>query len=372
MPTFTLAFCTARAFQNPTVATSYSKAVPNYHISIDMPFDLPSVRSLRVRAALSGQTAAQFRIAFERASVAMEADTTYTRVLATREHARLSRRNAQDADSLRRIAVARRDAGDASDLDVELATVTAGQAENTAVNDSLSYLSALLDLQVVMGILSSAPFVVPSDSLTMPVVDTVTFAGIATGIASDSLGIRAATTPLSVAAAQASLTSAQQAVAVERRNLWGSPSLTAGFEMGDPSGAESGVLPTVGIALPLPLFNRNQGPIATALAEQRRAEAELSIARITAQAEVARARRELSFALDRLRRDQTLVTAANRVAAMSLTAYREGASTLPNVLEARRNARDVVAQYVDDLAAAWIALAELRVLLLTPNSQAIR
>ena len=47
---------------------------------------------------------------------------------------------------------------------------------------------------------------------------------------------------------------------------------------------------------------------------------------------------------------------------MALTAYREGASTLANILEARRTSRELLAQYVDDLAAAWIATAELRAL----------
>jgi hypothetical protein len=45
---------------------------------------------------------------------------------------------------------------------------------------------------------------------------------------------------------------------------------------------------------------------------------------------------------------------------MALVAYRDGASSLPNVLEAQRNAREVLGQYVDDLAAAWIATSELR------------
>ena len=34
---------------------------------------------------------------------------------------------------------------------------------------------------------------------------------------------------------------------------------------------------------------------------------------------------------------------ANRVASMSLTSYREGQSSLPNVLEAQRNAREILA-----------------------------
>ena len=58
-----------------------------------------------------------------------------------------------------------------------------------------------------------------------------------------------------------------------------------------------------------------------------------------------------------------LVESANRIAAMSLAAYREGAQGLAAVLEAQRNARDILSQYIDDLADAWIATATLR---LTP------
>jgi hypothetical protein len=54
-----------------------------------------------------------------------------------------------------------------------------------------------------------------------------------------------------------------------------------------------------------------------------------------------------------------LVESATRIAAMSLTAYREGAQGLPAVLEAQRNAREILSQYIDDLAEAWIANAIL-------------
>ena len=42
---------------------------------------------------------------------------------------------------------------------------------------------------------------------------------------------------------------------------------------------------------------------------------------------------------------------------MSRTAYVEGASGLPAVLEAQRNAREALARYIDDLAAANLAAA---------------
>jgi cobalt-zinc-cadmium efflux system outer membrane protein len=285
--------------------------------------------------------------------VALDADTTYTRALAAATRARLSRRNARDADSLRAMVAARRDAGDASDLDVELALVNAGQQENIAIGDSLEAMSVLLDLQVVTGLDTSSISIVPVDSLTtLPVEATESAEG----------------QPLLVAAAQAAFESASLTARLQHRSLFQAASITAGFETWDPKGDEPGILPMIGVAIPLPLLTRNRGPIAQAEAERERARAELDLARLEAKVRIARADRARAIAAAKVERDRRLVTSADRVATLSLTAYREGASSLPNVLEAQRNARDVLAQYVDDLATLWIATAALRVYRLTPSS----
>ena len=83
---------------------------------------------------------------------------------------------------------------------------------------------------------------------------------------------------------------------------------------------------------------------------------------------IARTDRERSIALANVARDQTLVASAGRVAALSLTAYREGAAPLATAIEAQRNSREILAQYIDHLAAAWIATAALRVRTLTVES----
>ena len=95
----------------------------------------------------------------------MDADTTYTRAIAARERLALSRRNALDADSLLRMVIRRRDAGDASDMDVELARVSAGREENIAAGDSLTLISALLDLQAVLGMSGERLEIQATDSL---------------------------------------------------------------------------------------------------------------------------------------------------------------------------------------------------------------
>jgi outer membrane protein TolC len=162
------ALITARALPNPSLNASYSKSLPNWHFSADIPLDFPMLRSLRVRSAQVGLLAAQLKLQFNRAMIAMDADTAYTRAVAAREKLALSRRNALDADSLLHMVERRRDAGDASDMDVELARVNAGQDINLAADDSLTYISALLDLQGALGLLEDNVAILPTDSLGAP------------------------------------------------------------------------------------------------------------------------------------------------------------------------------------------------------------
>ena len=341
---------TARTLANPALTANYTKSAPQYHVELELPIPSPWIRNARIGSARFAIAAARLRYSFARAPAALDADTSYTLAVAAMARASLSARTAADADTLLRMAIARRDAGDASDLDVELARVNAGQQANAAASDSLALQSALLDLQLAIGLADDSAGVWPTDSLTAPpAADT------------------AVGEPLGVAAAAASLRAATSGLTAERRATWAAPSLIAGIETHDPTGSEPGILPVIGVALPLPFFDRNRGAVAAAAAEQRRATAELALVRLESRTEVARARREQGAALARIARGRSVVASATRVAAMSMTAYREGASTLPNVLEAQRNARDILAQYVDDLARAWIASATLHALTLTAS-----
>ena len=345
---------TAHAVPNPTLSPPYRNAVAPDHLTAELPLDFLALRGTRIGSANAARVAAQYRFAFDRASLELDADTTYTHAVAAQAHVRLSQRNATAADSVRRIAIARRDAGDASELDVQLATVSAGQAANAAASDSLTLASRLLDLQSILGMPTDRIVIAPSDSLVPPRADNV--------------GIAAGDMTLPVASANASVESAALAAKLQHRSVFGMPGIIVGFEAGDPTGAEPGILPTFGLSLPLPLFNQNRGPIAEAEAARQRASAELDMARIESRTQIAQAQRAETAALARVARDSLLMASADRVADMSLTAYREGALPLASVLEAQRSARDILAQYVDDVATASIAAATLRVLMLTPRS----
>ena len=341
----------ARAFPNPSLSGTYTQAVPQYHAIVDLPLDVPWLRAPRIGAAEFARAAVRYGFAFERAAIRFDADTSYTHALAAAAHARLSRRNALDADSLLAMARLRREVGDASELDVRLAAVNAGQLENVASDDSLTSIGAALALQLAMGLPGEEPTIALADSLAPPAESATTGAG----------------EPLPVAAAEASLRSAERTLTLAHRSVLGAPSLQLGVENGDPTGSEPGLLPTVGLSLPLPLFNWNGGAAAQATAARDRAQAELDLVRRDTDAQIARARRERTAALARLERDARLLASADRVAAMSLQAYGEGAIPLANVLEAQRNAREALGRYIDDLAAAHNAVALIRLVTAAPD-----
>jgi cobalt-zinc-cadmium efflux system outer membrane protein len=342
----------ARQFANPVAGVSHSKSAPTEHYSLDVPLDFPWLRSSRIGAAQAFSGAATLRFAFEREAVAYEADTAYTRALASASRSRVSARTARDADSLLTLAKLRRDAGDGSELDVQLAAVNAGQQANAAAMDALDAVAALLSVQAVMGRPADAPTIALTETLSVAVPLLAGTGG----------------TPLLISAAEEESRAADLSLTLEKRRLLAAPSLSLGFESHDPSLDHSSVLPTIGISLPLPLFNQNGAAVMAAAAQRDRARAMLAAARIDIMLALARARRSQAVATERAARSQRLVDGANRVAELSLLAYREGAAALPSVLEAQRTAREALQNYVEDVAAARNAAGLVRLLTITSNS----
>ena len=341
----------ARQFENPALALSYTKDSPQQHVLMSVPLDYPWLRNVRVGAAASALGAARYRFEFEHAAVTFEAETAYTNALAAARRAGYSRGTARDADSVLTLARIRRDAGDGSELDLQLATVSLGQLANAAARDSVDAVTALLTVQALMGLPADAPSIALADTLE---------AGVSTVEAAPG-------TPLLVAAAEEDLRQSEQALTLEKRLLFAAPALALGWDKQSPVTDEAGILPSVGLSIPLPLFNQNRGTTLLAQAGRDRAQAALSLAKIQGAQQAAQARRELALARDRLSRSERLVASANSVAQLSLLAYREGASTLPNVLEAQRIARETLAQYVDDVAAVRNAAGIVRLLTLTAH-----
>ena len=112
----------------------------------------------------------------------------------------------------------------------------------------------------------------------------------------------------------------------ERRSVLGAPSLQLGIEWGEP-GTESPnrLMSLVGVAIPLPLLNRNQGPIAQAQAERERARADLASTRLLVRQRIVEGLRERESLRARIARLQDLVASAERVASRGCVGAAGGA-----------------------------------------------
>ncbi len=346
---------TAQQYENPVLATSYTEAAPQAHVTLDVPVDWPRQRAPRIAAARALLGATTVRLGLADALLAFDTDTAYTRAQALDAQARLLALTSRDADSLVTLVRVRRDAGDASDLDVEIATVAAGQSANLAVTAFASSTASLLRLQLLMGI--------SPDTMRVALADSIDWSASMVPVARSLSPSTGTGQPLPVAAAVLDVRAAEEQARLERRRRLAAPSITVGVEAINPGGP-GGPLPLIGISLPLPLFNRNRAAITRAQADLERGRALLLQTQLEQETAVTLAQTDAVAARTRAERSLRLLAASERINALSLLAYREGATALVTVLEAQRTTRDARAQSFDDLATAQIADRLLQFLLL--------
>ena len=175
---------------------------------------------------------------------------------------------------------------------------------------------------------------------------------------------------LLVAAAEEDLRQADQALTLERRLLFAAPALALGWEQRDPDRRRAR---HPADRRPRRFRSRCSTRIAARSCSPRRsatARAGRAVAGTTDPGRAAGGAARGASSRWRAtgsRAASSSWPSANRVAQLSLLAYREGASALTNVLEAQRIARETLAQYVDDVAAVRNAAGVVRLLTLTAH-----
>jgi cobalt-zinc-cadmium efflux system outer membrane protein len=329
---------TASTFPNPSLSLGYSKSPPPYHVEVEQPFTFPWLRRARIDAARFAAQAAALGLNVETARLKYDVEIAYANAAVASAITGISAQNARDADELVRIAISRRDAGDAADLDVDLARVFAAGEHRTATVDSLTAVLATLELQSAMGLSSTAVEIATADTfVALPIAPAA-----ASSVALQRAQLDAQSSASELSAALGSRT-------------WSEIAIRAGFETGDKD--QKGILPTLGVSVPLPIFDRNRGPIAEARAAHDRALAQLEQARLEQALGLAASERQRAAQTVILAQDRAGLEDARRVAARTQTAYREGEYPLASVIEAQRSARDALRQYYEDMGTLWTAQA---------------
>jgi outer membrane protein, heavy metal efflux system len=332
----------AGAIPNPTVSYSHSEAVPTNHFLVDQPLDWLIKRGADRAAAHAGVNRARADSAQTMAELHHSVRLAYWRARAGLLSESLVQAQASQADTLARIAGARLRAGDISLLEQEQAAQEASRAHQAASSAREASRVAAAELARAIAFEHAAPK--PTDPLDTGLDQlpdtTVAIARVP--------ALRSATADSAAAAAQ--LRSAQRARVPF-------PSLQTGAEWGDPS--QPGALSVIGLAIPLPLWQRGGGSVAEARARAERLAALAREARLDVVRQVRQARIHLEETARRARaaRD-SLLPAAAVIRARALRAYQAGETSILPVLDALRSERDVTLSALQDELAFQEALAD--------------
>lgn len=160
------------------------------------------------------------------------------------------------------------------------------------------------------------------------------------------------TTPTDAAPDLARLAAARDranaSISVERSLAWQNPTLSFGYRRFAADDNEGAFV--AGVSIPLGIFDRNQGSVQRARAEQRRAEFDLEAGRRTLMREVAALQRSLvADAAAVAATEQQVIPQAERALALAQDGYNRGAFSYLDVLEAQRALSDARQARVDAL-----------------------
>jgi cobalt-zinc-cadmium efflux system outer membrane protein len=340
---------TARTLPNPTVSYGGAHlvsglstgAVTEHQVIVDQPLLLFHQRQARLDAANGSVKAEQARVIETLAGRRLAVRQTFASLLSRQEQLRLVRESLANLERVQQLVRGRAAAGDRSQYDVlRVETETESvrvQAMNTAtdVDDLSGQLAALLGLP----------------GWTPTAVGTLEVGAVPTDI--DALWTMAERRRPSLVTLRLQQTAARGGLFLAERERSLVPTISGGVQSTRDVNGSSVV---VGLAIPVPMFDRNQGAIAKASAQIRAADLSIQAGLGEARAEIEHAASVLKKRTDALRAFDTAV--GGRVPTlrrMAEDAYREGSADILELLDANRSLKDFQLARVQQLEAVKLA-----------------
>jgi cobalt-zinc-cadmium efflux system outer membrane protein len=342
---------TARARPNPEVGAETSRDTPHHAVIVELPVEWANQRGRRIALAREELTLADVEVQVEARTVRTALRNSFYALMAGDERVRIAESLLGISRRLRDIAQERFDTGDVPRLDVLQADLAVVRSETDLELARSTRLAAQADLNAV---------------LDLPPQQPLTLAGALND------GTAPITYEQAVAFAQSSnidLLGLNREIAVEERRVEllraeRMPSLTlvAGTFLNSPGDFKVG--PMVGVIVGLPIFSRNQGPIAESIAKTAQLRAKHDATRrevdngiFGAVAEADAARRQADAY------DRRLLPAATNLVAVAEEGYRAGRTSVLAVLEAQQSLRDIGLEALQAALDLQEAIAELEAIL---------
>lgn len=307
-------------------------------LSVSQRLDWGGRRGSRVAAARAELVVLELQLAIARADLARSVREQFARAISARDRLALAIETEAAARELARVAGILVDAGRDPPLRAVRARSAAAQAAAELEAARAAEQAARATLAALFGVTE------PMTGLVGSLLDLQRFP-----IEPD--------TSLEVRLAEAERLLSEAQVDVELANARLDPAVGVGVRYVNETGDAALV---GGISMPLPIFDRNQGSIASARANVRAAEANLATARTSARAQATTARVNLEAATARVAAlEGAAVPEAAEAARLAEISYREGRASLLELLDAREAHRTSQLALIEAHEAQALAAAEL-------------
>ena len=314
-------------------------------MQISQPIELGGKRRARVALAQEGVTLARSELAARRRDVRSDVIAAYYAVLVAQERQRLARSLVELARRSVEVAGKRVAAGKVSPIDETRARLAAVDA-STELNQASGELAiARTELAALIG--------QPADALAL----AASHAGQLPALKPLAILLASIDGAAPVQRARGQLAARQAQTAVERAARMPDLTLSLGSRRDDAIGRRQAV---VGLSVPLPLFDRNQGALGAALRRTAKAEEELAAAQAAAASGFASAytRYELARS-EAMLLAQDVLPGADAVYALTLKGFEYGKFSFLDVLDAQRTLFQSRSRHWNALREGWRAYAEI-------------
>ncbi|MAK61601.1 MAG: hypothetical protein CMK09_11525 [Ponticaulis sp.] len=314
-------------------------------LSVEQSFDFFGRRKLAISGADADIRAAQTGAIAERAHISSTVTEAFYGVVYAQSQLDIETTYRDQLSSLLQNTQTRLEAGDAAQYDVERIRQAALNADVSVSRAEANLLSAEAEFEAVTGLIFSSE----QDRLVGELLPDTTVQDILLTGNSPYLD----------------RLQAEADAAAAREQMAGivAPEVTigAGVRRIDGPFDETGIL--LGVRVPLPLFDRNQGAYETALAERRSAEARVRLEerRIRAEAEGQLQRYDALLTAAQTY-DANALSSSEELRRIALASYTGGEIAVFEVIDALQTARDARLQYLElqhDARSALIALTAL-------------
>lgn len=348
---------TAQVYPNPTVSAGggrVSARVPEAlggglaGLGVEQPIDLPSIRAPRIRAAESGREAAILARDEVRLQVRADVRRAFYEVLRREAELDLAAETERLIDSIRRRVAVRVEVGESPRLELTRAEAEVATATNAVASARLRVAQAKAALRAVVGLGPADELRVAGEIAAPPAPPTL-----------DALRDEVLARYPGLAQARAEVRRAEARLATERALRVPQPTLVADVLQG-PETRDA----LLGVRVPIPLFDRRQGPIGEASAALGVAAAETDRRRLELVAALESAYNRYQVAAEQIAVfEGGLLKQAEAALRVAESAYRFGERGFIEVLDAQRVLRQVRTDFLAarfEQQSAHVDLEQLR------------